>query len=422
MLGAVSCLPRIENKGVLMKAIVLAGGEGERMRPLTYTRPKAMLQVAGKPLVWHVLSNLKKARIKEAVVVVKYRKEQVMDYLKGNNPGMSIEFAVQGEKHGTAAAIYDAREKVGEEFLVVAADNVCDPEIYRDVIEAYEGEKTIAVKKVDEPQRYGIAEVKDGVLVGMEEKPEHPKGNLANLSVYAFNKGIFDEIRELAPSPRGEYEITDVLAGARAVETEEFWMDVGYPWHLFDLNEYLLDRMEANAGTVENSTVKGKLIMEEGAEVVDSFVEGASYIGAGTRIGPHALLRGYNSIGKNCEIGESTTVKNSILFDDVKAKHLSYIGDSVVGQGVNFGSGTQIANFRFDGQHVNVLVERGWANSGRKKLGAIIGDNAKFGVLSCTMPGKLIGNDCWVGSGVTVSRNLRPGQKVLLKQDYTIMG
>ena len=391
------------------------------MRPLTYTRPKAMLQVAGKPLIWHVLANLKKARITEAVVVVKYKKEQIIDYLKEEKLGMTIEFAVQGEKHGTAAAIYDAREKAGEEFLVVAADNVCDPEIYRDVVEAYEGGKTVALKKVDEPHRYGIGEVKNGVLVGMEEKPEHPKGDLANISVYAFNRGIFDEIKKLAPSPRGEYEITDVLKGAQVVETEEFWMDVGYPWHLFKLNEYLLGGMEANAGTVENSTVKGKLIMEEGAEVIDSFVEGTSYIGAGTKIGPHALLRGFNSIGKNCEVGESTTVKNSILFDNVKAKHLTYIGDSVVGQGVNFGSGTQIANYRFDSGNVNVLTEKGWVNSGRKKLGAIIGDNVKFGVLSCTMPGKTIGYDCWVGSSVVVNRNLRSGQKLFLKQEHVTM-
>ncbi len=405
-----------------MKAVVLAGGEGERMRPLTYTRPKAMLQVAGKPLVWHVLSNLRKARIKEAVVVVKYKKEQVIDYLKEENLGMTIEFAVQGEKHGTAAAIEAAREKAGEDFLVVAADNISDAEIYRDVIEKYDGRKTMALKKTDEPHRYGIGEVKDGVLVGMEEKPEKPKSNLANISVYAFNRSIFEEIKGLAPSPRGEYEITDALKGAHVMETGDFWMDAGYPWHLFTLNEYLLKAMEANAGTVENSTVKGKLIMEEGAEVIDSFVEGTSYIGAGTKIGPHALLRGFNSIGKNCEIGESTTVKNSILFDNVKAKHLTYIGDSVVGQGVNFGSGTQIANYRFDSGNVNVLTEKGWVNSGRKKLGAIIGDNVKFGVLSCTMPGKTIGNDCWVGSSVVVNRNLRGGQKLFLKQEHTIMG
>ncbi len=405
-----------------MKAVVLAGGEGERMRPLTYTRPKAMLQVAGKPLIWHVLSNLKKARIKEAVVVVKYRKEQIIDYLAKENLGMTLEFAVQGERHGTAAAIEAATGKAGEDFLVVDGNNVCDSEIYRDVIEKHDGSKTVGLKKVDNPHGFGIAEVKNGVLTGMAEKPEHPKGNLANISVYAFNRSIFDEIKKLAPSPRGEYEITDVLKGAHVVETEDFWMDVGYPWHLFTLNEYLLEKMEANAGLVENSTVKGKLIMEEGAEVVDSFVEGTSYIGAGTKIGPHALLRGFNSIGRNCEIGESTTVKNSILFDGVKAKHLTYIGDSVVGEGVNFGSGTQVANYRFDAGHVNVLTEKGWVNSGRKKLGVVVGDETKFGVLSCTMPGKMIGNGCWVGSGVTVNTNLRPGQKIFLKSEHTVIG
>jgi bifunctional UDP-N-acetylglucosamine pyrophosphorylase/glucosamine-1-phosphate N-acetyltransferase len=381
-----------------------------------------MLQVAGKPLIWHVLSNLKKARIKEAVVVVKYRKEQIIDYLAKENLGMTLEFAVQGERHGTAAAIEAATGKAGEDFLVVDGNNVCDSEIYRDVIEKHDGSKTVGLKKVDNPHGFGIAEVKNGVLTGMAEKPEHPKGNLANISVYAFNRSIFDEIKKLAPSPRGEYEITDVLKGAHVVETEDFWMDVGYPWHLFTLNEYLLEKMEANAGLVENSTVKGKLIMEEGAEVVDSFVEGTSYIGAGTKIGPHALLRGFNSIGRNCEIGESTTVKNSILFDGVKAKHLTYIGDSVVGEGVNFGSGTQVANYRFDAGHVNVLTEKGWVNSGRKKLGVVVGDETKFGVLSCTMPGKMIGNGCWVGSGVTVNTNLRPGQKIFLKSEHTVIG
>lgn len=405
-----------------MKAIVLAGGEGERMRPLTYTRPKAMLQVAGKPLIWHVLSNLRKARIREAVVVVKYRKEQVIEYLNRESLRMSIEFAVQGERHGTAAAIEAAKEKAGEDFLVVAADNISDAEIYRDVIEKYDGRKAVALKKTDEPHRYGIGEVREGVLVGMEEKPERPKSNLANISVYAFNRGIFEEIKKLAPSPRGEYEITDALKGAHVVETEDFWMDVGYPWHLFRLNECLLDRMEANAGTVENSTVKGKLIMEEGAKVVDSYVEGCAYIGAGSVVGPHALLKGHNSIGRNCEVGGSSTLKNSILFDNVKAKHLSYIGDSVVGEGVNFGSGTQIANYRFDAGNVNVLTDRGWVNSGRKKLGAIIGDNVKFGVLSCTMPGKLIGNDCWVGSSAVVNRNMRGGQKLFVKQEQAMVG
>ena len=117
-------------------------------------------------------------------------------------------------------------------------------------------------------------------------------------------------------------------------------------------------------------------------------------------------------------MGESTTIKDSILFNNVNAKHLSYIGDSIVGEGVNFGAGTQIANYRFDAQHINVLTSKGWVNSGRKKLGAIIGDNVKFGVLACTMPGKTIGNDCWIGSNVNVTRNVKPNTRIFAKQDY----
>ncbi|VVB98069.1 Bifunctional protein GlmU [uncultured archaeon] len=198
-------------------------------------------------------------------------------------------------------------------------------------------------------------------------------------------------------------------------------MDAAYPWHLFDAQDFLLHNMEANTGKVENSTVKGKLIMEEGAEIFDSYVdEGMHYIGAGTKIGPHSYLRGNNSIGRNCGIGESTTIKNSILFDGVKAKHLSYIGDSIIGEGVNFGAGTQIANFRFDESVVNVLTEQGWVNTGRKKFGTVVGDGTKFGVLSCVMPGKTIGNNCWISSGVNVDRNIGIERKVFLKQEKSL--
>ena len=391
------------------------------MHPLTHTRPKAMLQVAGKPLVYHVLSNLKKAGIASAVVIVKYEKELIEEYLKENSP-IPVEFAVQGEKQGTGAALLAAKEKMNEDFLATAGDIIADPEIYKKVLEEHKGGKTVALKEVSDPSRYGVAEVHDGVITGFEEKSESPKSNLANTSVYCFNPSIFNELEATGPSPRGEYELPSVFKGAKAVPTEKFWMDVGYPWHLFDLNDYLLSSMESSVERVENSTINGKLIMEKGAVVFDSYVEGMAYISADSKIGPHAFLRGNNSVGRGCEIGESTTLKNSILFDRVKAKHLAYIGDSVIGEGVNFGAGMQVANFRFDEQYINVLTDKGWVNSGRKKLGAIVGDGAKFGVLSCTMPGKLIGKECWIGSGVVVTRNLASSTRLFQRHDYITRG
>lgn len=390
------------------------------MRPLTYTRPKAMLCVAGAPLISHVLCRLREAGISEAAIVVKYKKEMVTDYLSENDCGMKLTFIEQGEKDGTGAALLCAQEYAAkEDFLMVAADNVCDSSIYKKVMDSHvNGGKTIALKRVANPSRFGVAKVEGGKIQEFFEKPENPPSDLANISVYAFGPQIFRELKSLGTSPRGEYEIVDAFLGADAIEVDGFWMDAGYPWNLFELNERLLSEAGAKIGTIENSSIKGKLIMEEGAKIIDSHIDGNLYVGRNSVIGPHACIKGNVSIGENCNVGESTTIKSSILFDNVNAKHLSYIGDSVVGSGVNFGSGTQIANYRFDSENVNVLTEKGWVNSGRKKLGAIIGDDVKFGVLACTMPGKTIGNGCWVGSNVNVTRNLKPHTKVFAKQEY----
>lgn len=404
-----------------MKAIILAAGEGKRMHPLTYTRPKAMVYAAGKPLLWHLLNEAKKAGISEATVIVRYKKEKVIEYFSRENLGMKINFAEQGEKYGTGAALLAAREQGEGEFLVLAGDIVTEASVLKKVMDAHAGGITAGAKKVDNPKHYGIFRVQDGKITGVEEKSENPKGNLANISIYAMDSGMFGKLDALTPSLRGEYEITDILVGAKCAEVEGFWMDAAYPWNLFEVQDFLLSKMEAKAGKVENSTVKGKLIMEDGAEIVDSYIdEGMHYIGAGTRIGPHSYLRGNNSIGRNCEIGESTTIKNSILSDGVKAKHLTYIGDSVIGENVNFGAGTQIANYRFDEGVINVLTETGWVNTARKKFGTAVGDDTKFGVLSSVMPGKTIANNCWIGSGVTVDANVGIGKKIFLKQNKNV--
>ena len=336
---------------------------------------------------------------------------------------MKLEFVEQGEQYGTGAALLSAKEKEADSdrFLVVAGDIVTESSLMKSVMDAHEKWITVAAKRVERPERYGVLQVKNGLVDSIEEKSENPKGNLVNTSVYVMDRDVFNGLEKITPSLRGEYELTDALVGAKCVEVQGFWMDVAYPWELFEAQDYLLSKMEAKAGKVENCTVKGKLIMEDGAEITDSYIDsGMHYIGSGTRIGPHSYLRGNNSIGQDCEIGESTTVKNSVLFDKVKAKHLAYIGDSVIGENVNFGSGTQIANYRFDEGNVNVLTDAGGVDTGRKKMGCVVGDNVKFGVLSCVMPGKTIGNDCWIGSGVSVDENVGIGRHVFLKQEKTI--
>ncbi len=406
----------ITNRNQSMKCVILAAGDGTRLRPLTETRPKPLLVAGGKPIIHHLLDEAAKAGVTEAAVVVRHMKDRLIGYLEGAGIGMKLSFVEQGDDPGTGAALLCAEKGIDDTFLAMAGDIVTEASVIKAVIDAHEGGITIGLKKVPNPHEYGVVELSGGRVSLFEEKPKHPKSDLANLSIYCMEPTVFSELRSIGKSERGEYEIVSLFTGARGVVADGYWRDIAYPWDLLEANEHLLGRMEARSGRIENSTIEGKVIMEKGARIIDSYVEGSAYIGAGTVIGPNACLRGCNSIGRDCSIGPGTTVKGSILLDRVNAKHLSYIGDSVIGEGVNFGSGTQIANYRFDSENVNVLTERGWANSGRKKLGAFVGDNTKFGVLSCTMPGKLIGSNCWIHSGVVVNKNVPSGSRVYTRQ------
>ncbi len=400
-----------------MKAVIMAAGEGVRLRPLTDTRPKVLLQVAGKAIIHHLLIEAKKAGITEAVIIVRAMKERVIHYFNMNPPPIPLTFVEQGEMNGTAAAILAAEKEISDTFVVLAGDIVTDASAIKAVIDGHKGKITLGVTPVKTPQHYGVVELSGDTVSIFEEKSKHPKSDLANMSVYCLEPTVFSEIRSIPKSERGEYEIVDLFVGAKAVVTDAYWKDVAYPWELLTVNEQILSKMDHQSGHIENSTINGKVIMEEGAKIINSFIEGVAYIGKDTVIGPNAYLRGFNSVGNNCSIGESTTIKNSILFDNVNAKHLAYIGDSVVGDDVNFGSGTQLANFRFDAGVVNVLTERGWVNTGMKKVGAFVGDKTKFGVLSCTMPGKLIGSNCWINSGVVVNKNVPSNSRVYVKQE-----
>lgn len=404
----------------IKKAVVLAAGEGKRLRPLTYTRPKCMIQLAGKPILQHVLENLNAVGVKEAAIVVKYKKESITDYF-AKNPvdGMKLAFIEQGEKYGTAAAFGEAESFATDTFFGVAGDIITEASALRKLADGAKGEVTAALHSVEDAREYGTAIVKGGKISGFEEKVEKPKSNLANCSLYVFEPSVFRKISSLKKSTRGEYEIIDLLMGATAVEIKEYWLDMGMPWQIFSANEFLLSKLPEKKGKIENSVIRGKVIMEKGAEIHDSVIEGDVYLGENSYVGPHAYIRGTTSIGRDCGIGDSTTVKNSIIFDHVNAKHLTYIGDSIIGSNCNFGAATQIANYRFDAGNIKAIVNDVIIDTKRNKLGAIIGDNTKMGVLCSVMPGKMIGDGCWIDAGTVVNENIERKTHVILHQAIT---
>ncbi|MEM3555756.1 MAG: sugar phosphate nucleotidyltransferase [Candidatus Micrarchaeia archaeon] len=407
-----------------MKGVIIAAGEGKRLKPLTHTRPKCMIPVAGKPILYHVIQVLKEAGIKDLVIVVKYMKEKIIDsFGDGRKLGVRIEYAEQKEMRGTADAFLATEEMVDDTFFGMASDVVTESSAVKRLIDSHDSEMTVGLKKVDDVREFGVAEVEKGRIVKFIEKPRRGGAGLVNCSMYVMNSGIFEKIKKIKPSGRGEYEITDVirmLAKERkvgGVELKEFWQDLGMPWQLFDANEFLLNRMpERREGEIENCVLKGKVIVESGARVFNSFIEGPVFIGRNSEIGPYSFIRGNSSIGERCSIGDSTTVKNSIIMNGVNAKHLSYIGDSIVGENCNFGAGTQIANWRFDAGTIKMEVMEKKVDTRRSKLGVVIGDNTKTGVLVSVMPGKTIGDNCWIGANVQVDRDIPRATKVFLKQ------
>ncbi len=409
-----------ENK--IMKAILLAAGEGKRLWPLSQSRPKVMMPICGKPLILRIVQALEKNGVNEIAIVVKYKQEIIRDFFKSNKTKAKITFFEQGNENGTAKAIESARDFVDSEVLVLAADGLINEKTIDEFIRKSKNEKGLcaAIKKVEDPKNYGVAVLKNKVIEEMEEKPQKPKSNLANISIYKMDKETFEKIEKIKKSPRGDYQITDILIGAIGIKIEGYWRDIAYPWELLDANADYLKNLSENKGEIKSSTINGKIIMEKGSKIINSFIEGEVYVCEGAIIGPNAYIRGPSVIGRNCKIGPGSSVKSSVLFDGVCAKHLTYIGDSVIGEGVNFGSGSQIANYRFDSKPVNVLSANGIICTGRKKMGAVIGDFVKFGVLSSVMPGKMIGPNSLIHTNVIVNENIPDSSDVFVKQQLEI--
>ena len=396
-----------------------------RLKPLTLTRPKHMLPVGGAPLLEWMLRRLRDAGTDEVLVVTHHMEEKIRGYFgDGSELGLRLRYAKQEKVLGTADAFRQAeRFADGEEFIGVYGDLYVTSGTVEAVAEAHrEGETTMAVVPVESPSRYGVVELEGDMVTGIVEKPAPgaEPSRLANAGIYFFSPEVFRWIRETGPSKRREYEVTDSLrmmmeAGApvRAVTLPpDAWLDIGHPWNLLDANERALASMEPSVeGEVEEGaricgpvSVGGRARVRSGA-----YVEGPVFIGEGSDIGPNCYIRPFTSIGAGVRVGNACEVKNSIIMDGTHIAHLSYVGDSVIGESCNLGAGTVTANIRFDEQSIRVDIENRRVDSGRRKLGALIGDEVQTGINASIMPGVKIGPGAWIAPGLTVYDDVPTG-------------
>ena len=411
-----------------MKAVILAAGEGNRLRPITASKPKPMIPLLGKPLLEHTIFGLKEAGIEQIILIVGYKEEIIKNYFSSfyKDYKIEIEYITQKEYFGTAHATFQARNSIKDEpFLMMNGDLFVDTVMLKNLIQEYkkyQNESFITLLEVDNPENYGVISLNsDGYVEKITEKPSPDSGlgNLANAGIYIFDPLIFKAIKKTEKSMRDEYEITDSIRIAinelglkmrGFILKNYYWNDIGLPWQLFEVNKYILDNLESiNKGIIEeNVVIKGTVQIGKDTIIKSgSYIQGPCYIGNNCLIGPNAFIRPYTSINDNCHIGMSE-IKNSLVFSDSAIPHFNYVGDSIICEGVNLGAGTKLSNLRFDNQTIKMNINGIQIDSKLRKLGAILGPNSQTGINASIMCGKIIGNDSIIGAHTIVNENIPP--------------
>jgi len=368
------------------QAVILAAGEGQRLRPFTATKPKVMLPIAGKPILSYVVESLARNGIRDIVLVVGYGKEQVFDYIgSGDQFGVDITYVTQERQLGTAHALAQAKAVTETEFLVLPGDNL----IEADTIAQFATIKPNAmlVKRVDNPLRYGVVTIDSGLVKDIAEKPKEAKSNIINTGIYAFGKEIFNFIEP-------ELDIPDVLnvmiahgKPVSAQETDGTWLDVVYPWDILSLNDAVLRKMQPNLGGTIETGVSLKGLVSVGKDTVirsNSYIAGPVVIGDNCDIGPNVCLSPATSIGHNVVISSFSEIRNSVIGNDVSIGSGCIIQDSVIDKGCvikgHFMACSGEAEVKINDEYHKV------------NIGAMLGEGCSLGNSVVAQPGVIVGN------------------------------
>ena len=393
---------------MIKNALILAAGKGTRMWPLTENTPKPLLPLGGLPIIERQIQELKKIGVENLYILIGYRMKEISDYLNDIDLDINITYIVQEEQKGTGHAVNQAKGKISGNFYCLNGDTVINAENL-ERLGKNKNKLTMMITKVEDGSNFGVVESKNGYLVSIVEKGISGE-SMINAGIFLFNEKIFTAIEGIGKSIRGEYELTDALGSIsdqiHVIEYQGQWKDIGNPWELITANEeYMKYTFENIEGSVEESvTIKGDLNLGKGSILKSgTYIEGPVWIGENCVVGPNAYLRrGTVLCGKN-KIGASTEVKNTIFLKGAKAPHHNYVGDSIIGEDTNLGSGTKIANLRFDKKTIELTHQGEKIDSGRRKLGAILGKNVKTGINASINAGSIIGNDVRIGPNTLVS-------------------
>lgn len=335
-----------------MKALVLAGGRGTRLRPLTYTTAKQLVPVANRPIIHYVMDQVASLNIKEVVVIISPETgQQIKDALEPNPWNLSFTFVLQDEPKGLAHAVLTAKPILENEcFLMYLGDNLIGQTLdsFCDEFKKANPKALILLKEVEDPRMFGVARVDDNRnILYLVEKPKNPPSNLALVGVYMFSPQIYEAINKIKPSFRGELEITDaiqkLLEDGHLVKSfilNGWWLDTGKKDDLLEANRVVLDEIKSCKieGHVDNATkLSGRIIIEKEACIENSMIRGPAVIGNSTII-RNSFVGPYTSIGEKCYL-ENAVVEHSVILGGAKISGIDRLEDSVIGKNASVKKG-----------------------------------------------------------------------------------
>jgi len=329
-----------------LKGLILSGGAGTRLRPITHTSAKQLVPVANKPVLFYGIEALVDAGVREIGIIIAPETGGEIREAAGDGSafGAEITYIVQDKPAGLAHAVLTAEEFIGDSpFVMYLGDNLLRDGI-RGLVSTFRADEPhalILLTPVDDPQSYGVAELDGERIVRLIEKPKDPPSNLALVGVYLFTSAIFDAAKSLEPSWRGEYEITEAIQAliddGHRVQSEVvrgWWKDTGQLADMLEANRLVLEELETRLdGEIDNSKVEGRVVVEKGAVVAGSVIRGPAVIGAGARI-EDAYIGPYTSIGdevhiRRSEVEHSIVLSGSVVEDLGTRMEASLLGRNV---------------------------------------------------------------------------------------------
>ncbi|MBU6329077.1 MAG: glucose-1-phosphate thymidylyltransferase [Acidobacteria bacterium] len=339
-----------------MKGLILSGGAGTRLRPITHTSAKQLVPVANKPILFYGIEDMVEAGITRIGIITGETGEEIRAAVgDGSRWGAEVTYIPQEAPLGLAHCVLIAREFLGDDdFVMYLGDNLLRQGI-AEFVERFEQDRTraddaresvpsaqILLARVPDPQRFGVAEIgADGEVLRLVEKPEDPPSDLALVGVYLFDRSIHDAVAAIAPSPRGELEITDAIQWlidhdhrVRHEVLDGWWKDTGKLQPLLEGNRLVLETIEPSvSGSVDaDSIIDGRVVIEPGAEIINSTVRGPAIIGERTRV-VNSYIGPFTSIYFDCEI-INTEIEHSVVLEQSVVRDVPRIADSLIGKQV----------------------------------------------------------------------------------------